>query len=245
MFMSSKSECSIQEKTSSGTIGRMNRMKTRFQQPPAENVIAAPPVRPVLQPIDPPEAVETPPPPTRTRSGRTVIPPKRYRDWYVCVYVSLLSFSFFPLLSYSFFFFCFVCVVSLHQVKFEHYVVCVSNLFVFRFDSSVCVFILIQIESGKAECSRRPICPLSIPLISLCVPRGPCVASLEGASGPKDRSLSVCVCVYWRVAERHLVSRVWDRKPKEGLRRMPGHFRVSVNCQYILSLVIFVVLYYF
>ena len=84
-------------------------------------------------------------------------------------------------------------------------------------------------------CSRRPICPLSIPLISLCVPRGPCVASLEGASGPKDLSLSVCVCVYWRVAERHLVSRVWDRKPKEGLRRMPGHFRVSVNCQYILS----------
>jgi hypothetical protein len=50
------------------------------QQPPAENVIAAPPVRPVLQPIDPPEAVETPPPPTRTISGRTVIPQKRYRD---------------------------------------------------------------------------------------------------------------------------------------------------------------------
>ena len=72
---------------------------------------------------------------------------------------------------------------------------CVSYLFVFQFDSSVCVFILIQIESGKAEC-RRPICPLSIPLISLCVPRGPCVASLEGASGPKDLSLSVCVCVY-------------------------------------------------
>ena len=112
---------------------------------------------------------------------------------YVCMslyYPFLFSLSS-PILS----FFC-VCVVSLHQVKFDHYVVCVSNLFVFRFDSSVWVFILIQIESGKAECSRRPICPLSIPLISLCVPRGPCVASLEGASGPKDLSLSVCVCVY-------------------------------------------------
>ena len=109
----------------------------------------------------------------------------------VCLFTILFFFPF-PLL--FFLFFC-VCVVSLHQVKFDRYVVCVSNLFVFRFDSSVCVFILIQIESGKAEC-RRPICPLSIPLISLCVPRGPCVASLEGASGPKDLSLSVCVCVY-------------------------------------------------
>jgi hypothetical protein len=68
-------------------------------------------------------------------------------------------------------------------------------------------------------CSRRPNGPLPIPLISLCILRGPCVASLEGASSPKDWESSVCSsssCVYWRVAERHLVSRVLDRNLRKG-----------------------------
>ncbi|KZS08011.1 Uncharacterized protein APZ42_028400 [Daphnia magna] len=52
-----------------------------IQQPAEdESLIAAPPVRPVIPPVNPPEAVETPPQPTRTRSGRTVTLPKRFRD---------------------------------------------------------------------------------------------------------------------------------------------------------------------
>ena len=55
--------------------------ENEVQQPAGdESAIATPPVRPVIPPVDPPKAVETPPPPTRTRSGRTVTLPQRFRD---------------------------------------------------------------------------------------------------------------------------------------------------------------------
>uniref|UniRef100_A0A0P5VYJ4 Uncharacterized protein n=1 Tax=Daphnia magna TaxID=35525 RepID=A0A0P5VYJ4_9CRUS len=75
----------------------------------------------------------------------------------------------------------------------------VSNLFVFRFDSSVCVFILIQIESGKAECSRRPIYPLThSSQFPVCTPR-PWRSLTRGRKRPKRIVSQGCVvvsCVY-------------------------------------------------
>jgi hypothetical protein len=101
-------------------------------QQPAEDVIAAPPVRPVLQSTDPLEAVETPPSPT----------------------------------------------------------------------------------------SHFPVCT-----------RGPCVAR-EGSRGrkrPKELSVVSVVVVCLLTCMCNVISyHVCETEPKEGLRRLPGHFRVSV-----------------
>ena len=52
-----------------------------------------------------------------------------------------------------------------------------------------------QIESGKAECCRRSVSSVPLPLF-MSVPRGPIVNPLEGVNGPeRERVGRRCVIV--------------------------------------------------